>query len=241
MGLIALPMSSWFFRSRFVVASLSGRSPVALTTKRRVHHTWSSHSLRIASWKAAPFDISAVGGWLGSACAGPAGAAGAPSAAAFASSRRRATAGSDRSAASYAPGCSRYFGGHFGQQKWTMAPFTSAVTPRAIGEPVTGHFVFWRSIALRGASSARTDPAANTAATTSERTDAEIVARDMAGSPDLGPSLDAARHRRSHQSVVAPTLTTRVGESEGCEKPRGRPGAPLARLGSNRLLWKGIG
>src|SRR4051794_2421657 len=49
---MALPISTWFCSSRWVVASLSGRSAAALTMYRRVHVMWSSHSLRMASRKA---------------------------------------------------------------------------------------------------------------------------------------------------------------------------------------------
>src|SRR5215211_5878233 len=43
-------MSVWLRRRRVSVAEKSGRSWAKLTIARRVHVTWSSHSLRIASW-----------------------------------------------------------------------------------------------------------------------------------------------------------------------------------------------
>src|SRR5829696_7489681 len=49
---MALPMSTWFCSRRLVVGPLSGKSAAALTMNSRVHVIWSSHSLRIASWKA---------------------------------------------------------------------------------------------------------------------------------------------------------------------------------------------
>jgi hypothetical protein len=51
--LIALPMSTWLASSRASVACRSGSPAAKLTIASRVHVMWSSHSLRIASWKAA--------------------------------------------------------------------------------------------------------------------------------------------------------------------------------------------
>src|SRR5581483_9022372 len=49
---LALPMSVWFCRRRFRVASVSGSPATALTMYNRVHATWSSHSTRIESFTA---------------------------------------------------------------------------------------------------------------------------------------------------------------------------------------------
>ena len=49
-------MSAWFWSSRSAVAARSGSASgvvAALTMYSRVHVMWSSHRLRIASWKAA--------------------------------------------------------------------------------------------------------------------------------------------------------------------------------------------
>ena len=49
---MALPMSTWFASSRVAVASKLFEPSANVTIARRVHVTWSSQSLRMASWNA---------------------------------------------------------------------------------------------------------------------------------------------------------------------------------------------
>ena len=84
------------------MACRSGSPPAKLTIARRVQVTWSSHSLRIASWKAS---WRAVSAWLEAACSWvraiwPSWAAAAAGARAVPASSESVTAGIERRRAS---------------------------------------------------------------------------------------------------------------------------------------------
>ena len=67
---MALPMSAWFASSRVAVASKPFEPSAKVTMASRVHVTWSSHSLRMASWNASCLAVRTATGCecIGIAC-----------------------------------------------------------------------------------------------------------------------------------------------------------------------------